>query len=865
MKARRRWLIAALCACIGTGAVIIGAQAIGRQPAVAGSLLDSKTAARPVAALSPPLGKRGTPNTPEEQAKLAQMERVADNAYLSLYLDRATAEIAVKDKREDYAWFSNPVGRENDKLASPLYKAEMSSQVTVSYYNEKGQLSTYNSYEESVAKKQFKIGAVDGGIKIEYVIGKMAAGMDGIPKAIGKQRMEDKILSKLKDESARNSVLYKYRLNEKTGVYEVRELQDYVKKELQQLLDTAGYTKEDAAADNKANGAAGGEESGAESVSFTVPVIYTLENDQLVVTVPAGEVKYPKSFPISSLDVLPYFGAASTDKEGYMLVPDGSGALIRLNNGKLSAEPYRLPIYGEDGTFVVKEKAQTNEASRLPVFGMKQNDHAFLGIMQDGEALASVKADISGRYVSYNSVGSSYRLVNMDFYTLSSGDRTSSVPMFQKKPYDGNIRLRYAFAGGESADYSGMAALYRGYLAQSYGLKRLDAAAGSPFILELAGAFRKPKSFLGVPYEATEALTSYSEAQQLAEKLKERGVNNIALRYVGWFNGGIRHSTPADVSPVGVLGGRSGLERLVRYAQDNRIKLYADAAFLEAYKKPKLPASFLDRSAAKIYEYDPVMQTQNFTLLSHYIVSPLGLGRLVEGFTADLAKLGIHHISLRDMGSEVNSDYDPNHPVDRQSARRLIEGGIAGLKRQEGSLLVSGGNAYSLPYADIVVNAPMQSSRMNLTDEEVPFYQIALHGYVQLAGEPFNTSAPQSPRRSMLKALETGSNVYYEWFYSEPSVVKDTEFNFLYALYYKNWFDEAVALYQEASRVLDGVAGQTIVSHRRLEDGVYQTAYENGTTVTVNYNKTAVTVSGMRIDAEEYAVQSGGRNVKGGG
>jgi hypothetical protein len=236
----------------------------------------------------------------------------------------------------------------------------------------------------------------------------------------------------------------------------------------------------------------------------------------------------------------------------------------------------------------------------------------------------------------------------------------------------------------------------------------------------------------------------------------------------------------------------------------------------------------------------------------------------MDGFLADYRKLGIPGVSLRDLGEQLNSDYNPAHPVDRQSALAVVKDNLSKVKNQTKSVMIDAGNAYSLPYADVIVHAPTRSSGINLTDEDIPFYQIVLHGYIRLAGEPFNMDTNQNPRWSMLKALETGSNVYFEWFYREPSVVKDTDFNDLYALYYQDWLDEAVRIYQEADAILRNTADQPIVGHRKLAEGVYQTVYANGKAVTVNYNPTAVTIGGIRIGPEGYSLRPGGDFAKGG-
>ena len=44
-----------------------------------------------------------------------------------------------------------------------------------------------------------------------------------------------------------------------------------------------------------------------------------------------------------------YFGSADNTETGYMLVPDGSGAIINFNNGKIAVtSELKVQIYGLD-------------------------------------------------------------------------------------------------------------------------------------------------------------------------------------------------------------------------------------------------------------------------------------------------------------------------------------------------------------------------------------------------------------------------------------------------------------------------------------------------------------------------------------
>ena len=793
-----------------------------------------------------------TANTAEEQAALQKMKLVTQNASLMLYVNEETAEIAVKDKRDGYIWFSNPADRDQDPIASPLYKSEMSAQLLVAYYNSKGQINTFNSFDDSVNKKQFKITNVDNGVKIVYQLGKISKSFANIPQKISKQRFDEMILNKLPDQDTRDSMTFKFKLDEQTQIYEVRKLKDFVAEEISAKLTEIGYTNEEAAKDNAENGVT--EAAADDGPQFTIPLEYLLDGDELVARVPSKEIQYAKTYPIATLQVLKYFGAAGKNKQGYMFVPDGSGALIHLNNNKKNTEAYDMPVYGPDGTFDVKERIQTNEVTRMPVFGMKQNDHAMIGIIEAGDALSSITADIGGRNDSYNTVASKFSLVSMDFYTLTSGTKTSSVPMFQTKPYAGDYTVRYGFLSGSQSDYSGMAGSYRDYLVKKYDLKKLDAKPEAPMVLEVEGAFQKQKSFLGVPYQSTESLTTFDEARTLLSTLKEKGIQQVNLRYVGWFNGGIRHTSPTSIGAVGALGGNGDFRKLIDYAKQENIGLYPDVAFQEKYKGSSDAATFLDGQNARIYEYDPVMYVKDTLKFSHYLLTPAVLGQTVDRFASKYASYDVPGVSLRDLGNELHSDFAKDQSVNRQEAQQIVVDQVGKLKQQTKNVMVDGGNVYTLPSVSMIVNAPIRSSQLNITDEDIPFYQMALHGYVDLAGEPMNVQNTTDPRIPLLRALETGSNLFYQWYVADASVVKDSDYNGLYGLHYQDWLDQAVANYQEVKSHLGAVRHQTITAHRKLADGVVETSYENGTKVIINYNNTPIQAEGHSIDGLGYWV-----------
>ena len=81
---------------------------------------------------------------------------------------------------------------------------------------------------------------------------------------------------------------------------------------------------------------------------FEMSLLYTLTNDGLSVKLVNDSIVDYETEPLLYVDILPYFGAASTTDTGYTLIPDGSGVIIDYNNNRSYASPYEQRIYGDD-------------------------------------------------------------------------------------------------------------------------------------------------------------------------------------------------------------------------------------------------------------------------------------------------------------------------------------------------------------------------------------------------------------------------------------------------------------------------------------------------------------------------------------
>ena len=209
-----------------------------------------------------------------------------------------------------------------------------------------------------------------------------------------------------------------------SGLYGTRTLmlrwnvREWDKEDAIELIKSVGYTPDDAVIDHEQYNVA---PPYPDLRNFTVSVEYVLDGDSLVARIPGDSITYPSqvtdpatgevvSYPLTSISLLNYFGASDTDSDGYMMIPDGSGALIYANNGKTAASPYNRRVYGTDyANQPIPEFSTVGLAQvHLPVFGLKDNDQAFLAIIEEGDAMARIEATVAGMRDSFNKVWASF-------------------------------------------------------------------------------------------------------------------------------------------------------------------------------------------------------------------------------------------------------------------------------------------------------------------------------------------------------------------------------------------------------------------------------------------------------------------------
>ncbi len=616
-----------------------------------------------------------------------------------------------------------------------------------------------------------------------------------------------------------------------------------------------------------------------EGMEVGFSIQYALTEDGFSVSIPFGDfierIEEGRTAPdrgtvsywgIRSISVLPYFGAAGTKEEGYMLIPDGSGALIEFNNQKASYGAYSQDVYGRDPVLVLDKNLKTAKNVLMPVFGASFGDHGFFAAAEEGGASAAINALSSGTITSFNNVYMQFRYRQTMSATRSvansygdNGVLGSTVVVDNQ--FSGDCYcLRYFLLKKEEADYVGMAKTYRDYLSLT-GLVKKDSTKTAPLYLALYGGVEDTDYFLGIPYKTVKPFTSYKQTQNILKDLNEGGVDKMVVRYLGWQKGGLQTSVPTKVKFEGKLGGKKEFNSLVNYAKSAGIELFPDVDFLNFYQSGTYSIhsdaiQTATHDTAYQYTYDP--NTGNKQKESRWQLLTPNLSR--EAFTKfakQKDKLGTGNLSLGALGGMLYSDFTARkNTIHRDDTASVWVEIIKSAQEEFGKVMIEIGNIYAAIHADYIADVTAESTHFNLTDASVPFYQIVLHGYTSYATEPINLTP--DPQKAVLKALETGSCLEFALIAGDAQLV-ETRYNYLYNASYEGWSEKIKDYYKTAAPVLSAVADSEITGHEKLSEDVYRTDYGAAGSVYVNYGKKEYVADGIIVPAKNFVFMPGER------
>ncbi len=815
-------------------------------------------------------------STPEE--KLADMIMVKEAYGYQLWFEEFTGEIAVVDLETGQAIFSNPwdmaLTTETYQSMSVQIRQKLLSQLIITFLDNET-TRTMNSYVEAALRGQITKSNIKDGIRVAYSLGEEQT-TRLVPRMIEASRFEELIAANITDEFAYDKVMSyytkkwkddpnltdrgvavmyaKYPITMEMDIYvcegltskELRQAEDYIKQYC------PNYTYEELEYDHEVTGYVG---TDAAPPRFNMALQYTLNENGLEVRLAANSIEFDESvFQFKTVSVLPYFGTGSNQYTGYAVIPDGSGTLIRFEDFIGQSISITGNMYGADYAYH-EITGQHAEVMRQPYYGVVTNygelakntpgltspidySSGYLAVITEGDSLASLMTEVGGTSHPYTTVYPSFTPRPSDQYNLADSISVSGNAVWtvtSKRKYTDSYRIQYILLKDEklvdnkdsddvyNTDWVGMATAYRDFLTERGDITKFtDVDEDIPLYIETFGSTTSTDRVLSFPVEVDMPLTTFDNIKTMYEELTELGVGNVNFKLTGYANGGLSATVPYKVEWMDVVGGGDGFTNLAEYAAEKGFNIYPefDFAYLNAsssfdgMNKKKHLVKTIDNRYTSKRSYNAATHTfENSFALA---ISPSVYDYFYETFGPNYSKYGNDSISVSTLGTDLNSDFDEDDPYHREDSKQSTIDLLEQIDSDYDSVMIDGGNAYAIKYADVILNASLTSSNFTKASESIPFFGFVYHGSKVFTGSATNMEGDID--EAILHAIENGATMYFILSYQNTSLLKENvKTSQYYSVGYDIWKEDVVKYYTVLNDAISDLQDSYIVDHEFME------------------------------------------------
>lgn len=575
------------------------------------------------------------------------------------------------------------------------------------------------------------------------------------------------------------------------------------------------------------------------SVSFDISFI--LNEEGLEIAIPSKSINQENGNRLVSITLMPYFGAARTDLEGYLLIPDGSGALIEFNNMETEQERvYSYSLYGQseqDINKLMNRDDQDIKNMMLPIFGVKNHKNGFLAAVTNGAENAYLNIVPYG-YQCPKLARCYYTFMYHYTEKLTINGKVIEQIMPNQELSDRSVQY---FLLDEKSDYSDMAVVYRNHLEENGILKnKIENNLGEISLDIFMGVKKK-----GMFFESFVDMTDFDAVKDIVTDLKKSGVNNLEISLQGWNDGGYTNY-PTPQKTASKLGGKREFKKLLKWLKDNNVKTYIYNDFFTAY--PESKNVNLRKDVIRDYVSNVHMNLTGTTIVMNNYLT-------LNKYLTSAKKSGIYDnsgFSLARAGQWLWNSFENGNESTRNQTVNAIEESLKSCVDDNIPLQLYGGNQYVLPYADSLREIPDTASNYYYETASVPFFQLVVNGYFKYTSIAGNMSYDTNYQK--LKWIETGSLPYYVITDKNSMELIETEYDRLFSSEYEIWGVSVKSVSKEFATRLKDIAGAQMVEHTIISDDVVSVKYSNGVVIYINYSQKDTKIGELLVKSMDYSL-----------
>ncbi len=585
----------------------------------------------------------------------------------------------------------------------------------------------------------------------------------------------------------------------------------------------------------------------AYGVGYTAVV--TLDERGLTVTIPQDKIINAETaehrYTVSTFTLYPFLGYSVLGQdEGYMIIPDGQGALIELkDNEKRYSSPFDRPVYGTNigiEDTVNSRWSVPTEPVIMPVFGMVHtaDQIGFLGVIEQGDHAARIRAYPNGATnlnFDWVSAKYTYRMV----YKQPTGPSSGAVDMLTEAPRKFDIVQHFLLADGEDATYAGLACAWRDYMEEKGFFAH--AATDRPFDVEV--------DFLGIEREndvlgkKDVVMTSFQQAGEILESMRTDGVDRATVIYRGWQSNGLSGGIPTNYNPAGSLGGGSGMESLIKKCAGLGVdfSLEADFLSLNTETNPTLSYSAFKKITSQTWSrptFGPVYGTL------YYLAPDRSLVIAKDTLNA-MRSAKISGVSLTGITQLMADYYYQNHYQESGKLAQIYKE-IAMAASNDFYTTLKSANAYLWPCASALNDLPVTGSDYAYVSQDVPLLAIALSGKIPAYLEYVNFQA--NAHKFFLRLVEQGTRPCFLLTMEDPIELQNTNSADIYSARWDLYRVTLAMWYSQLKELHESIGSASIIAHD-IVGSITRVTWSNGLKVYLNYGETAGELDGVALES----------------
>lgn len=576
-----------------------------------------------------------------------------------------------------------------------------------------------------------------------------------------------------------------------------------------------------------------------------------LIGNQIQVSIPEEKIKETENARLLNVNVYPFLGATKQDQiPGYMLIPDGAGALINYQDTSVKmTNPYQGDIYGKDpsiATEITSEKTIPPYSVTVPVYGVAHgvNQAAMLAEIASAEEYTTITAYKAGLATDFNWITAMFNY-RYGYRQPTSSNDTNGLKLYQKERNPLSIVINYTFLAGEEANYIGMAKKYQEKLVKENVLSQ--SKENSELLrIDFLGAESKK----GLLSNQLVPMTTLEQVEKNRQELAKKGVTNSLVGYTGWTKGGLGKSFGNKFPTEKQLGSPEAYQNLATslLKQGGGFSLNTNYGLINQTINGTKDARFAQQLSGQEIKITSMDQ-------SYGVLAPVGLLNQIKADLKNYHQLGIKQVNLSGIGQVLYSDYNKEHSVNRKAAKEVQIEALSSLQKEKIEVGLSAPNRYVWQQMNRYLDMPLSSSNYTFVSEIVPFLPIILKGYQQFYAPYTNFSA--NTEEEFLKMIDYGAFPSFMLTQEEPGKLSETASRNVYSTQFTQWEKIIPEYYQAMAKISKVIQDSTINQREQLPNEVVKISYSNQTTVYVNYGYEEQTVAGLNIPARSYYLEKG--------